>query len=186
MPRVRRIEPRSAVRIEYPIAPTSGIAKFRFEGPPVGPPIHQLCRIILARRSQHLQADAHQRLFPPLHILLHWHRWSALEIYRYSRSKIHKARAIEIVRLAGNIALEVPYSIGESGIHVGRAAEKIERMIVAQDRHAVGSRRTGNRSSSVEINAAVEERVRHDNRIEMQWGDEICAGRQVLRPNWLP
>ena len=43
-------------------------------------------------------------------------------------------------RLARHVALEVAYGVGQTGIHVGRAPEKAERMIVAKDRHAVGSR----------------------------------------------
>src|SRR5258708_34106242 len=58
-------------------------------------------------------------------------------------------------------------------------------MIVGKDWYAVCSCCTGDRSGSVEINAAVIERVRQDDRIGMQRRDDVCAGREVLRKDLL-
>src|SRR5882762_6294909 len=78
-------EPHAHVRIQHPIAPAFGIAKFRPEGPVVGAPVDEFRRVVLARRGNHLETHAQQYLLSPFPEILHRNCRTALDIHSYSK-----------------------------------------------------------------------------------------------------
>src|SRR5215475_9364172 len=63
--RVLGIEPGAAVSVEHPIAPSSGIAEFRFQSPPVHSPVDELGGTVLSGRCEDSQARAEYGLLFP-------------------------------------------------------------------------------------------------------------------------
>ena len=63
--------------------------------------------------------------------------------------------------------------------------KKLNPVIVAEDRYAVGSGSATDGKRAVVVNAAVVEGPGQGDRIGMQWGDDVSTRREVLRTRHL-
>src|SRR5271157_2586808 len=177
---IRGEEPHSEVPIEYPFAPTLGIAKFWFEGPAVSAPVDQLRRVVLAGWSHDLETGAQQELLLPFHELLHRHGRAAFQVYGDAKDRIEETGTVSLLLCVFYCPLEVTKCVRQRSEDVGRAAKKAERVIVAEDRYAICSR--GTDGEWAKVKAAVVVIIRQSNRIGMHWGDEVGTRSKVLRP----
>src|ERR1019366_5411138 len=95
---IRGEEPHSKVPIEHPFAPPAfGIAKLRFKRPPVGTPIDQLDRVVLAGWGDHLETGAQQDFLLPFHELLRRHGRTALKIDGEAKGRIQETRTVQVL-----------------------------------------------------------------------------------------
>src|SRR5215469_88729 len=92
--RIPRVEPCTAVSIEYPVSPTLGVAKFRLECPTVNSPIEEPRRSVLSRWCHQLDARAHNDLLPPFGELLGLHCRATYQVYRCTGCKVEQARTV--------------------------------------------------------------------------------------------
>src|SRR5271157_1655722 len=177
---IRGEEPHSEVPIEYPFAPTLGIAKFWFEGPAVSAPVDQLRRVVLAGWSHDLETGAQQELLLPFHELLHRHGRAAFQVYGDAKDRIEETGTVSLLLCVFYCPLEVTKCVRQRSDDIGRAAKETERVVIGEDRHAIFSR--GADGEWAKVKAAVVEIIRQSNRIGMHWGDDVRTRSKVLRP----
>jgi hypothetical protein len=137
----------TSIAIENPIPPAARIAQFGFERPAIDAPVDEVSRVVLAGWSDHGQAGAEKSLLFPLHEL-------ALEVDREPQRKVQETGAIDLALGAEHAALEGSHAVRQKSGDVCGASKKTKRMVVADDRHAVGSRCSGNGNRPVEVQAA--------------------------------
>src|ERR1700741_1697792 len=178
---VRRVEPDTSIAIENPMPPAARIAQSGFEPPAIDAPVDEVSRVVLAGWSDHGQADAEKSLLFPLHELGHSHCWPALEVDREAHRKVQETRAIDLALGAEHGALEGSHAVRQKTGDVCGASKKTKRMVVADDRYAVGSRCSGNGNRPVEVQAAVKIGPGKRNRVGALRRDDIGTRGQSLR-----
>src|SRR5689334_3589359 len=104
-----------------PVSPALGDAELWFEHPPVPSWVDELGRIILAGRSDYLEARAYEGSLLPLTELRSRKSRSALEIYGEPKDRVYQTGSIGIVLCADYLAAEVAYRIRKRGGGVCRA-----------------------------------------------------------------
>lgn len=88
------VEPPSSIAIEHPMAQAFGIAKFRFESPPIATPVDQFRAAVLSSGRDHSQTQSQQPLLLPLSHLLRLHRGAADQVHGKPKAGIREARAV--------------------------------------------------------------------------------------------
>jgi hypothetical protein len=76
--------------------------------------------------------------------------------------------------------MKIPNAVGYRGGEGSGAAEKVERVGVANDRNVDPGRSAGDGDGSVKYDAAVVEGIRQSDRVGMDGTDEISAGSEIL------
>src|ERR1700722_17437792 len=98
-------KPCPCVGIQHHVLPTSRVTNLRFERPTVRPPVDQFGRIVLPRRSHHLQAHTQQSLFLPFAKLAHLHRRATLKVDGQSKRRIQKTGAVNLLVHSNSLTL---------------------------------------------------------------------------------
>ena len=174
-------EPGRGVGAEDPVAAKRlGEAQLGLERPPVRAEIDELGRVVLARRSDHLEAHSEQGLLPPLPHLRQRHRRPSHQVHGDADDGVEEARAVDRPVLLEHPALERADTVGHRGEHVCRAAEEPERAVVGGHRHAELARGVLDGDGALEKQLAGVVGAGERDGVRPERGDHVSARGEIL------
>ena len=155
-------------------------SQLRPERPAVGAPVDQLRRVVLARRSHHLEAEAHERLLLPLRVLAQGHGRGPLEVHGESEDRVEQAGAVGRRLRAGERAVEVHHPVRQRGDDAGRATKDAQGVVEGQGRDVALAGASGDGSGAFEQDVAVVPGIAQGDRVPVHGSDDVGSGSEVL------